>query len=243
MEEKEYQEKYQILRDQLVEGREMTLEKLRKINDDIIKANSEYRQKSMALGSNTFEANSRRPIGRLSDEIYKEQLDNLRKDCDEKENQVIRPGFQQRVEGFINEEFEDAPERVVQLKKDLAEDAELQWLKDPNEKEVDQKLDVWDELDEMSEEEINEGFPGDEEGNSKQQKQVNQNTIELQSKFPGYGTAPNQTSEAKGETIKTAPNFDGTSYPGSGSTYPSETNSPPQKGITHTPPKDGPTME
>ncbi len=185
MEDEEYHEKYQILKDQLIEGRKMTLEKLRKTNNEIIKANSDYGQKSMRLSSNTFEANGRRPEGRLSNGIYQEQLASLKNERNEKENEVIRPGFQQRVKGFIKEEFEDTPERVDQLERDLAEDTDLQWLKDPNEKEVDKELDEWDKLDEFPEEEVYEGFPGDDDDDGKQTQQINQNTIDLQSEFPG----------------------------------------------------------
>ncbi|MEL6930804.1 MAG: hypothetical protein AAFO95_19555 [Cyanobacteria bacterium J06600_6] len=63
-------------------------------------------------------------------------------------------------------------------------------------------------------------------------------------KFPGYGAPPKtKTSEKDREITEASLDSAATDYPGYGSTYTPETNSPPQKGITHPPPKDGPTME
>ncbi len=189
MEEQEYQEKYQILKDQLIEGRKITLEELRKTNKDVIDANREYGQNEVSLGANTFIANGGKPSGRVTAERYQEQLNHLKDIRDEKENQIIRPGVQKRKNDFIKEEFDDAPERIEQFEKEIAEDPDLQWLKDPNQKETEQEIDEWEDLDTVIEEdEVNEGFPGDEEsdGTQKQENNIDRDQINLQSEFPGF---------------------------------------------------------
>lgn len=123
---------------QLNDGRNRTLDELRKSDPDLSRINLQYTERVNRLGAN-FYTDKNMPRGRVSDLQYTRQRENLQRIRDEAENEKIRPAFIQGREKMLHDSFGGDEKTLNQARKDLDKDPSLQWLRDPNEKKKEAK--------------------------------------------------------------------------------------------------------
>lgn len=258
MNKAKFEKEYKRLTDYLDKCRQDAIEEKRKNDPDVIKANSEYSLAITMLDANW--ATVRR--GQYDQEAYIEQRQKILDNRDKAENDAVREGFIQIKDEALDNFFAGEPDSRQEARNRVDTSPKYQWLKEKDQhtqvaqeqgKTIQEKFTqrVGNQIPPVQQQFQAQRVEVTEKDNEQEKRDLHAQKGEItekvtnMDKFPGYG-APLSTVEApKGEReiIETTLDFDASDYPGYDSTYPSEMSSPPPKGITYTPPKDGPTME
>ncbi|WP_367389085.1 hypothetical protein [Lewinella sp. LCG006] len=259
MDKEAFEEEYSRYTDYLDQCRTSMIEDARKSHPDVIEANKTYSSRITELDRNWAMV----PI--YDPEKHKHQRNDLLESRNQVENDAIREAFTNVKEEALENYFYREPALQEEARKRVDTSPKYQWLKQQEQQpqvgqnqentiqqeftqEAGTPIPSAQQQFQAQRGEAKAGIDGKEDIQTKGEFQDREakaaEKITDIDKFPGYG-APSTVKEPEGgrETLETTLELDSSDYPGYGSTYASETSSPPQKGITYTPPKDGPTME
>ncbi len=258
-----FEQEYKRLTDHLDECRQVAIEETRKNDLDVIKANSEYSLAITRLDANW--ATVRR--GQYDQEAHINQRQKLLDKRDKVENDAIREGFIKVKEKALDNFFAGEPDRREEASERINTSPSYAWLNEPGrEREVAQNLEQEPIRDDFAQGAGTPIPPVLEEFQQQRGEEIDVDAVEIEDNelpvsgdeplqpgeeeklldtdgYPGFANWETPDTDTSAKTIETTLDAESYEYPGYDSVSVADESTQPEKGIKHTPSKDGPTMD